>query len=49
MDETCLILLQSLYEIVCDSDEADIVRKALSALTSTSAGRQYLEMNPITV
>lgn len=49
MLETQLIYLQSLYEIVCDSDEPETVRKALSALTSTPAGIDYLRMNPITV
>ena len=49
MLETQLIMLQALYEIVMDSEEPDIIRKALSAITSTAEGRQYLEMNPITV
>lgn len=49
MLETQLIHLQTLYEIVCDSDEPETIRKALAALTSTPAGIQYLQMNPITV
>jgi hypothetical protein len=48
MLQTQLIHLQTLYEIMCESEEPDIIRKALAALTSTSAGIQYLEMNPIT-
>lgn len=44
-----LLVLQTLYEIVMESDEPEIIRKALSALTATAEGRQYLEMNPITV
>ena len=44
-----IIALQTLYEIVMESDEPEIIRKALAALTSTPAGREYLEMNPITV
>lgn len=47
--EAQLIMLQTLYEIIMESEEADIIRKALSALTATPAGREYLEMNPITV
>lgn len=49
MLETQLVFVQALYEIVCESDEPETMRKALSALTSTEAGRQYLQMNPITV
>lgn len=49
MLETQLVHLQALYEIVCESDEPEIMRKALSALTATPAGLQYLAMNPITI
>jgi hypothetical protein len=49
MLRTQLIHLQTLYEIVCESDEPDIIRRALAALTSTPAGIEYLAMNPITI
>lgn len=49
MMEFQLLVLQTLYEIVMESDEPEIIRKALAALTATAEGRQYLEMNPITV
>ena len=44
-----IIALQTLYEIVMESNEPEIMRKALAALTATEAGREYLAMNPITV
>lgn len=47
--EMQLRYLEALYRIVCDSDEPETIRVALAALTGTSAGREYLEMNPITV
>lgn len=46
---TQLIHLQTLYAIVCESDEPDTVRRALAALTATDAGIEYLRMNPITL
>jgi hypothetical protein len=49
MLHTQLIHLQALYEIVCDSDEPETIRKALAALTSTPSGCEYLAMNPITL
>lgn len=48
MLETQLVYVQCLYEIMLESEEPDIIRRALAALTSTEAGRQYLEMNPVT-
>lgn len=49
MAEQQLRYLEALYAIVCDSGEPDIIRMALAALTGTAAGREFLEMNPITV
>lgn len=49
MLETQLMHLQTLYEIVCESEEPDTIRKALAALTSNDAGLDYLRMNPITM
>lgn len=49
MLETQLKLMQALYEIICESEEPEIIRRALSALTSTEAGIEYLTLNPITV
>lgn len=46
---TQLIYLQTLYAIVCDSEEPDTIRRAFAALTSTEAGLDYLRINPITV
>lgn len=46
---TQLIHLQTLYAIVCESEEPDIVRRALAALTATPAGLEYLALNPITL
>lgn len=47
MTETVLKLTEALYEIVCDSEEAETVRKALAALTSSDAGIEYLRMHPL--
>lgn len=47
--ETQLIYLQCLYEVICDSDEPETIRRALAAMTSTDAGIEYLRMNPITL
>lgn len=49
MLEAQLRYLQALHEIASDSDDADSVRVALSALTSTDNGIEYLRMHPITV
>lgn len=47
MSETILRHIETLYHIACTSDEADTVRAAFAALIATPAGREYLEMNPI--
>lgn len=47
MAETNLLLLQALHEILCESEEAETVRKALAAMTSTPEGIEYLRMNPL--
>lgn len=44
-----LILVEGLYDIASDSDDADTVRMAMSALQNTEAGRVYLLANPMTV
>lgn len=49
MAEQQLRYLEALYAIVCQSDEPETIRMALAALTGTPAGREFLEMNPITV
>lgn len=45
--ETNLKLMQTLHEILCDSEEPETIRKALAALTSTPEGIEYLRMNPL--
>ena len=40
-------LLEALHEIACTSEEAETVRVAVSALTGTSQGREYLAKNPL--
>jgi hypothetical protein len=47
MLESQLRYLGALHEIVCDSDDPDAIRVALSALTSTDNGIEYLRANPI--
>lgn len=44
-----LILLESLYEILHTSDQAEIVRCATAALTRTQSGVNYLVAHPITL
>lgn len=46
---TQLVHLEALYQIVMESDEPEIVRRALAALTSTEAGLDYIRLNPFTV
>lgn len=43
------IMVDKLYEIAMSTDDAEIGRIAMSGLTNTEAGRQYLQANPITV
>lgn len=38
---------ESLYEIACSSDDAETVRIAMAALTSTDTGMAFLSANPI--
>lgn len=47
--EAQLRYLQALHEIASSSTDADSVREALAALTSTENGIEYLRQNPICV
>ncbi len=49
MTEANLAFMQCLFEIVCESEEPETIRKALAALTNTPGGIEYLQMNPITL
>lgn len=49
MLESQLRYLAALHEIVSDSSDPDAVRVALSALTSTDNGIEYLRANPIVI
>lgn len=42
-------LLGALHEIASDSEDAEIVRVAMSALTSTNCGLNYLITHPLKV
>lgn len=44
-----LQLTQALYAIAQESEEAETVKLAMSALTNTEAGRAYLAANPFVV
>lgn len=44
-----LRLLEALYEIALSSEEAEMVRVAMQALTGTSAGLSFLSTHPITL
>lgn len=47
--EAQLRYLQALHEIVSDSTDPEAIRVALSALTATDNGIEYLRQNPIVV
>lgn len=49
MIKDTLILCQALYSVVLDSEEVEIVRIALSALTNTEVGQSYLRAHPVTL
>lgn len=42
-----LILVQALHQVVCESEEAEVVRIAVGALTNSTVGLQYLSSHPI--
>jgi hypothetical protein len=42
-----LIFMEALYEIAAASNDAEIVRVAVQALTRTQAGLTYLSANPM--
>ena len=44
-----LVLVEALYEIALESEEADIVRQCMTALTNTEAGIVYLRAHPFTL
>jgi hypothetical protein len=47
MMEDQLKMLEALYEIAMSSTEAEMVRTAMQALTSTQAGLTFLQSHPI--
>lgn len=44
-----LILTQALFAVAHESEEAEIVRLAMSALVNTQAGLDYLHVHPFNV
>jgi len=48
MTET-LVLVTALYNVAQESDDAEIVRTSMAALSNTEAGRRYMALNPIFV
>lgn len=44
-----IILAESLYNILMDSDEPETIKLAVAALTNTDTGRRYLMDHPITL
>lgn len=44
-----LKLVEAMYALACESEEAETVRIAFAALSSTGAGRRYLEQHPVVV
>lgn len=44
-----LRLLEALYEIALSSNEAEMVRVSMAALTGTQAGLSFLSTHPITL
>lgn len=47
MMDDCVRMLEALHQIAMESQEAEMVRVAVMALTSTHAGRAHLQTNPI--
>lgn len=41
--------LEALYEIMMSSNEPDMVRTALAALTRTTSGLAFLQAHPVTL
>ena len=44
-----LSLIEALYEIAMSDDNAEMVRVAMAALTSTTSGLAFLSTHPITL
>jgi hypothetical protein len=44
-----LVLVQALYNIAHESEEAEIVRLAVAAMTNTTVGLTYLQAHPFNV
>lgn len=44
-----LALVTALHSIAQESDDAEIVRTSMAALSNTGAGRRYMALNPIFV
>lgn len=42
-----LVLVEALYAIAHESEEAETVRLAIAALTNTASGMSYLRTHPI--
>lgn len=47
MTKESMTLVEALHTIVTESDDAEVVRIAMSALTGTNMGRAYLAANPL--
>lgn len=43
------VLIEALFEVAIESNEADIVRRAVAGLQATEAGRNYLVEHPLAV
>lgn len=43
------VLIEALFEVALESNEADVVRRAIAGLQATDAGRQYLIEHPLAV
>jgi len=41
------VMMQALWNIAQTSDDAETVRMAVQALTSTEAGQAYIRVNPM--
>lgn len=44
-----LVMIEALFEIATESNDADIVRRAVAGLQATHAGKHYLAANPLAV
>ncbi len=49
LETSQLVHIEALFEIATESQEADIVRRAIAGLMATPGGRQFMMIHPLAV